>query len=308
MSFIHPDNFGYIFRKTRTITTCHNLLLFDKKEIEEIKDKKEQSYFLRSARRQSHSFKKSDGTIFLSNYSKLTVCKEVQGIENSTVISHGLDKAFLQTNKRSYKFGSQIKLLYVSPYFHYKHQIEVIKAVQILREETGFNFHLTLIGGGTSSYAVELKTYVAKEEIEHFISVKDKVDYDDLLCEYQSTDIFVFASSCETFGITLLEAMGARLPIACSNQTGLSEILKDAGVYFNPEQPESIVFAIKEITSNLELRETLGEKAYKYASSYTWEQCALETIEYIKEIEKSIERNPKNILYLSRVKEKQVNY
>ena len=78
--------------------------------------------------------------------------------------------------------------------------------------------------------------------------------------------------------------MGARLPIACSNRTGLSEILKDAGLYFDPESPESIAEAVHKIICDIRLRETIGEKAYRYALDYTWQQCALKTFDYIKEI------------------------
>jgi glycosyltransferase involved in cell wall biosynthesis len=112
------------------------------------------------------------------------------------------------------------------------------------------------------------------------------VEYLELLSEYQKTDIFVFASSSETFGITVLEAMGARLPIACSDRTGLPEILKDAGVYFNPEEPSSIAEAIRQLIESVELRKMLGERAYQYALNYRWDRCSSETINFIKEVEK----------------------
>lgn len=278
-------------RKACTITTCHNLLLFDKKELDRLDDQQEYQYFMQSRKRQADSFRKSEGTIFLSDYSQTMVCSEVPGIKNTSIIAHGLDRDFLIPEKRSYEFSGPVKLLYVSPYFHYKHQIEVVQAVQILRRETGLDFHLKLIGGGTSSYSKKLRSYIESVNSEQFVTIKDKVEYADLLREYAMSDIFIFASSCETFGITLLEAMGARLPVACSNQTGLSGILKDAGVYFDPDKPESIALAIKEISDNMTLRQALGEKAYTYALPYTWEQCATETFKYISEIEKITTKN-----------------
>jgi glycosyltransferase involved in cell wall biosynthesis len=269
-------------RKALTIATCHNLLLFDAKELERIDDKSEQHYFQTYRKNQILSFKKSNAIIFLSNHSQVVVCNEIPEIKESTVIAHGLDSIFLIPNKRTYKFGNKIKLLYISPYYHYKHQIEVVKAVQLLRFSTGLDIYLNLIGGGNSTAAKELDEFVKKEKIQDFVFVNGNLNYEDLLKEYRSADIFVFASSCETFGITVLEAMGARLPIACSNRTGLSEILKDAGVYFDPEEPESIAESIKKLISNIELRATFGERAYQYALDYTWERCASETFKYIK--------------------------
>ncbi len=132
-------------RKALTIATCHNLLLFDAKELENIKNKTEQRYFQTYRKNQVQSFQKSNAIIFLSNHSQNVVSKEVS--KQSTVIAHGLDPVFLLPGKRSYEFGTQVKLLYISPYYHYKHQIEVVKAVQLLRHATGLDILLNLIGG-----------------------------------------------------------------------------------------------------------------------------------------------------------------
>lgn len=271
-------------RKAFAIATCHNLLLFDRKELNDISSLSEQRYLLNYRKKQASSFLKSNGLIFLSKYSKEIIFKELGPINNSTIIAHGLDSIFRLSTERSYEFTSEIKLLYVSPYYHYKHQLEVVKAVQLIRNSTGLNVSLYLIGGGVSSAAVELDSYVKNENVNDFIFVKGNVNYKNLLEEYRTADIFVFASSCETFGITILEAMAARLPIACSNRTGLSEILKDAGVYFDPENPESISESLQKLINNLGLRKFCGERGYQYSKDYTWERCAFETFEYIKSL------------------------
>ena len=277
-------------RKALTIATCHNLLLFDANELNRIDDKNEQRYFQNYRKRQAASFIKSDAVIFLSNHSEKVVCKELPGITQKTVISHGLDSIFLLQNKRTYDFGEKINLLYVSPVYTYKHQIEVVKAIKILRASTGLDISLKLIGGGNSSASIQLNNFVNSENNLEFVNIIGLIDYESLLNEYIYADIFIFASSCETFGITILEAMGRRLPIACSNRTGLSEILKDAGVYFDPDVPESIAEAVHKLIKDIELRKNLGEKAYQYSLDYTWEHCASETFSYIKTLRKKNER------------------
>ena len=271
-------------RKACAISTCHNLLLFDRKELDNVKSKKEKRYFQRARKDYAKSFQKSDALIFLSNHSKKWVCNEISGIKQTTVIAHGLDPAFLLRQKRSYELGERINILYVSPIYSYKHHIEVVQAVKILRESSGFDICLKLVGEGDSSVATNLKQFVHFENVCEFISITGPTDYTFLPKEYISADIFVFASSCETFGITILEAMGSRLPIACSNRTGLNEILKDAGIYFNPEDPEIIARALQKLLYDIHLRETLGERAYKYALEYTWKDSALETFNYLKKV------------------------
>ena len=171
--------------------------------------------------------------------------------------------------------------LYVSPIYTYKHQIEVIQAVKILRISLGLDINIKFIGGGDPHTITQLKQYLRLEKLEEFTHLVGEVAYSSLLNSYSSADIFVFGSSCETFGITLLEAMGARLPIACSNRTGLSDILKDAGVYFNPDDPQSIASSINKLINDIKLREILGERAYRYSLNYTWEKCATETFKHI---------------------------
>ena len=269
-------------RKALTISTCHNLLLFDPKELGKIENKKEKDFYESYRKNQTRSFKKSNSVIFLSNHSEKVVSGVVKDIKKSTVISHGLDSVFLQHNKRSYEIRDKVKLLYVSPIYIYKHQIEVIKAVKILKETMGIDVELNLIGAGNPETHKHVEDLIKSENLSGSINLIGHMDYDLLMKEYLSADIFVFASSCETFGITILEAMGSRLPIACSNRTGLSEILKDAGVYFDPEDPVDIAKAIQKLVNDIKLRESLGERSYNYSLDYTWERSASGTYDYIK--------------------------
>ena len=275
-------------RKAITLTACHNLLYFDKQEFKRIetKTKIEKRDFHRYRRHHIRSLEKSNGVIFLSKHSQDVICKAAPGIKNSRIIAHGLDSDFLLPEKRSYEFGKQINLLYVSPVYDYKHHKEVVKAVKILRETLGIDIRLDIAGGGDQTAFMELKQFVQDENSGDFVNLAGEVEYSALLKYYKAADIFIFASSSETFGITILEAMGARLPIACSDRTGLADILRDAGVYFDPENPQDIADAVQKLIGDAKLRETLGEKAYIYASEYTWERCAAETFAYIKDLKR----------------------
>ena len=51
----------------------------------------------------------------------------------------------------------------------------------------------------------------------------------------------IFASSCESSSCVLIENMASGLPIACSNRGPMPEVLKDGGVYFDPEKPIDIL-------------------------------------------------------------------
>ena len=88
----------------------------------------------------------------------------------------------------------------------------------------------------------------------------------------------------------LLESMAAGLPIACSNLGPMPEMLGDAGVYFNPEQPDEIAAAIRKLLESSELRANLAELAFQQAQLYSWERCAQETFDFLSQIAREHQR------------------
>ena len=95
------------------------------------------------------------------------------------------------------------------------------------------------------------------------------------------TDIFLFASGCETFGIALLEAMAAGVPIACSNRSSLPETLQDGGEYFDPEDAASIAAAIDRLVQDPARRQALAVRAWELARQYSWATCAALTWQFV---------------------------
>lgn len=293
IEFYTTGQLRLFFRKALTVATCHNLLLFDDFELNRVSDNLEKEYFIKTKSIQVKSFKKSDALIFLSDHSKEVILPQIESGKMNTVISHGIDKEFLLPTDRDYVFGNQVHILYVSPIFQYKNHLNVVKAFLELMLETDLNLHLNLVGGGNSSVINELLVYIKVNNLEQDITIKQFLDTNGLVNEYKTNDIFVFATSSETFGITLLEAMGAKLPIACANKTGLQDILKDAGVYFDPFNVSSIKIALQELLTDLKIRRKLGQKAYDLSHEYSWGKCAEETFEFIKTVHNKKNHNKK---------------
>ena len=83
---------------------------------------------------------------------------------------------------------------------------------------------------------------------------------------------------------TLIEGMSSGLPIACSNRGPMPEILKDGGVYFDPENVEEIEKAILKIIVDPFERMSISKKALELSNFYNWKRCSRETFEYLIEI------------------------
>ena len=234
---------------------------------------------------QAKTFRNSAGLIFISNYSKNYLQQFYPNVLNRTqicMIPHGIIQA--EKVKKEYRFNETIRILYVSTVKQYKHQWNLIEAVGQLRQQ-GFPLELHLIGSGDRAAVKRMRESIQKyDQFGEFVQYHGGLNHSATLQRYAEADLFAFPSSCETFGISLLEAMAVGLPIACSNRGPMTEILRDAGVYFNPEQPASIAEALKLLILDEELRRTLGTKALSISKSYNWERCAQDTFLFLQSV------------------------
>lgn len=284
IEFYPSGQLRVFLRRAATVATCHNLLLFDPEEMRRIEGSPDYHFFANYRRTQARSLERATGVIFPSEHSRMVVERELPGIERSRIVPHGLDPEFLFETERSYAIGRRVDLLYASSIFPYKHHAEVIRAVKAIRDATGLDVRLRLVGSASPAASSQLVEVVRSENSQDHVEIVGEVTRDALIREYRRADLFLFASSSETFGITLLEAMGARLPIACADRTGLPDILRNAGVYFNPELPASIADAVSQLLVSDTQRQTLGERAHRYASEYTWERSAHQTFAFIRDV------------------------
>jgi glycosyltransferase involved in cell wall biosynthesis len=119
---------------------------------------------------------------------------------------------------------------------------------------------------------------------QQFIQYRGPVCSAELPGYYHQSSAFVFASSCENMPNILLEAMAAGLPIACSKRGPMPEVLGEAGVYFDPDQPREIAAALSRLFSDPSLRERCAGAAYERSLCYSWERCARETLAFLSAI------------------------
>jgi glycosyltransferase involved in cell wall biosynthesis len=64
----------------------------------------------------------------------------------------------------------------------------------------------------------------------------------------------------------------------------MPEVLGDAGIYFNPEDPDSIAKSVSTLINDPYLRNELSKKASKKALEYSWARCGDETWSFMAEI------------------------
>jgi len=100
---------------------------------------------------------------------------------------------------------------------------------------------------------------------------------------FAGADAFVYPTTFEGFGMTLLEGMAAGLPVACSAIEPLQTLAGDAALLFDPHQTEEIEAALARITEDEALRETLRLSGPSRAKFFSWEESARSTLEVLAE-------------------------
>lgn len=125
--------------------------------------------------------------------------------------------------KRTYS-NNFVKIVQVSRLEHLKKgQHLLLEASSILRKRGYNNFNLTFIGDGESlDYLKQKSTDLGLSDIVDFMGSKPQDYIFEHLCEY---DLFIQPSIYEGFGLTVAEAMAAKVPVIVSSGQGPEEII-----------------------------------------------------------------------------------
>jgi glycosyltransferase involved in cell wall biosynthesis len=96
----------------------------------------------------------------------------------------------------------------------------------------------------------------------------------EVACLYKLSQLFVFPSYYEGFGIPILEAMTAGCPMVLSDIPVFKELTQGRGVYFQHNSPESIAIAIDDILSSTSKREQLKQYGKIRVQDFTFEKAS----------------------------------
>lgn len=232
---------------------------------------------------QNNSLKNSTSAIFLNKYAADLIQKSAGKISTYKVIPHGIDKIFYRENLLNIeKNNNKIKILYVSNTAPYKHQWHVVKAIKYLIKKYPL-LKLELVGGGQGKSQKKLLRAIKLHDPKmQFTTILDNQSRNKVAELMHNCNIFLFASSCENLPITLLEAMASKLPIACSNRGPMPSVLKNGGLYFDPENYLSISKTLEIYLNDKNLCISKSNLAKIYADKYSWSNCSDETFKWIE--------------------------
>jgi glycosyltransferase involved in cell wall biosynthesis len=228
--------------------------------------------------------------MFLTQYASNMIQRHTGKLPRVAIVPHGISQHFFDIlpERTLTERNEPFQIVYVSNAAPYKHQWTVIEAVALARQRQQTDFRLVLVGGGTGESQARLEMAAKRFDPRgEFVKQLPFVPNSELPSILAGTSIFLFASSCENMPVTLLEGMAAGLPIACSDRGPMPETMGDAGIYFDPEEPDQIADAICYLAANPAMAREYAVKAKARAGHFTPERCAASTWQVLAQAAKS---------------------
>ncbi|MHB8492772.1 MAG: glycosyltransferase family 4 protein, partial [Solirubrobacteraceae bacterium] len=125
----------------------------------------------------------------------------------------------------------------------------------------------------------ELRARVGELRLDNDVRLLHWLSAPDLECLWRLTDVFVFPSLYEGFGLPVLEAMARGVPVACSDASSLPEVAGDAALLFDPHDPAAIAHAIERLITDRREAARLRAAGEARAALFTWERTATLTLQ-----------------------------
>lgn len=164
--------------------------------------------------------------------------------------------------------------LYVGNAYPHKNLESLLAAFDRFPDERA---RLVLVGGDDYFYR-RLKLYAKKRNIRRVIfagAVSDECL--DLL--YRHARVSVFPSRYEGFGLPPLEAMANGSPVIAAHAAAFPEVLGDAALFFDPDDPDALRKSLVEVWHDEALRVSLRQKGFARVAEFSWEKMGKETLQ-----------------------------
>ena len=132
----------------------------------------------------------------------------------------------------------------------------------------GHSFYLVLVGNGP--FFEELSEIVRKKRLSENVIFAGEMKREELASYYRSADCFTFASTTETQGLVVLEALAAGLPVIAVAQKGVKSSLSEGEGCFLTEHPNVDFFVEKALLlmKDPELRQQMRGKGMEYVQKH----------------------------------------
>lgn len=208
------------------------------------------------------------------------------GADRVQVVWNGIDhQRFHPGDVRSAKSEAAARWGLDRPFFLYvsrlehpaKNHVRLIEAFERFKSRTGSDW-LLAFGGSDWHGAEAIHAAASASSANGSIRFLGFVDDAALPGLYHAADVCVYPSLFEGFGFPPVEAMASGVPVISSTRGSLREVVADAAMTVEPEDPESIASALAALAGSDAQRTQWRARGLLNAKRFDWDINASETL------------------------------
>ena len=217
----------------------------------------------------------------VSEYSKKDIMKQYNIDEKSIdVVYNGSINDYVPIKnqeiknaiRQEYAAGEEF-FIYIGSLHPRKNITNLLKAFDKFKEKTQKK-HKILIIGRKMWWTDEMEKAYQSMKHQTAVVFTGHISKEKLKKILASATALCYLSYFEGFGIPLIEAFNAGIPVITSNSTSLAEVAANAALLCNPFDVDEIAAAMQDISDNKILREELIQKGNQRAKDFSWEKSA----------------------------------
>jgi len=221
------------------------------------------------------------------------------------------DKSEIQNLKS--EINSKLQIQSYKPYLMFigrleerKNIVGIIKAFEILKEQYKLP-HKLILAGELGYGGKKIKEEIENVNCSRDIILPGYVREEEKWKLLKNADVFLFPTFYEGFGLPILEAQSAGVPVVAGNNSSIPEIIKlchskqgkescfnnnggkmaasftynqndNSALLVDPQKAEQIADAAYELISNKSLRDDIIKRGYENVKRFNWKKCAEEIV------------------------------
>lgn len=223
--------------------------------------------------------KKADQVVTVSHFCKKDIIQHY-GIEVSkiSVACNGIKPHFQPINEnekqtiRTKWSGGQAYFFYIGAIHPRKNIDRLIEGFEYFKSQSKSATKLLIAGRFAWQTSDIKKAYdkaVFKEDI-HFLGYVSDEDLPSLI---GAALALTYVSLFEGFGVPIIEAMQAEVPVICSNVSSMPEVGGEAAILVDPKSTANIAAAMLSVREKQTLRQSMIEKGIVHCQQFTWEKA-----------------------------------
>lgn len=218
-----------------------------------------------------YAVKNATKLIAVSNFTKNQLVDRLHADPKKiTVIHEGVDEKIV--NRQSPIINKDKYILFIGTIQPRKNLVTLVKAFERIQTNT----KLIIVGKNGWNYQ-EVLDAIATSPVKERIVIKGYIDSTERDILLRNALVYVQPSITEGFGLPILEAFAAGVPVVSSDGGALAEVVGEAGLLFDPSSLQDMKTKLEIALTSLSVRNQLIKKGKIRVKDFSWQKAAKET-------------------------------